>query len=290
MDFDFSTPRIFSAKEGEQYLENYPSQPKLWIGNVHLEQALSYFEAKQWFKAIAACQRALTISADVAEAHKIWGDCLQRLGKTSEAIGQYAQALELNPDMAEVYLNMGSLFAKQKKWNQAINHFQQALNINPRIAVVYHHLANIYHQLGEYESTTDMLYRAYELEPDSVSAQQYFVLGNMLLEQDKVIEAITCYRRAVQLKRGFYEAYEKLNDALRRRDEFDRQQEESLSHQAIQQEPERESCYYKSLEVNPDDPEAYIGLAKIKEAQGEKELAVAFYKIALQMIRDRLTK
>ncbi len=99
-----------------------------------------------------ACQRALTISADVAEAHKIWGDCLQRLGKTSEAIGQYAQALELNPDMAEVYLNMGSLFAKQKKWNQAINHFQQALNINPRIAVVYRHLANIYHQLGEYES------------------------------------------------------------------------------------------------------------------------------------------
>ena len=58
---------------------------------------------------------------------------------------------------------------------------------------------------------------------------------------------------------------------------------EHFYQKAIEQHPDREALYYKRLEINSADPEAYIGLAQLKEDKGDYDTAIAFYKIALQI-------
>jgi tetratricopeptide (TPR) repeat protein len=57
---------------------------------------------------------------DMAEAYKIWGNALQRMGKTGEAMTCYAKAVEIKPNLAEVYGGIADIYAQQSKWQQAI--------------------------------------------------------------------------------------------------------------------------------------------------------------------------
>ncbi len=199
---------------GDIELENQLDRPETRIAKAYLEQALSYIEERQWAKAIAACQKTLEISPTLAEAHKVWGNCLQRLGKTSEAFGQYAKALEMNPDMAEVYANMGSLLARKKKFKQALNYFQQALSINPRSAAVYRNLAKLSEELGDRDKAEEYLFQAIDCEPKTLTAKQHFQLAGELNSEGKQQKAAACYRYAIELEPSFEEAYLKLIDIL----------------------------------------------------------------------------
>jgi len=196
------------------YLKKYLTQPNLRVGKAYLAQALSFFEAGNCLKAIAACRKALEIHPDLPEAHKIWGNCLQQKGMVAEAFGQYAKALELDPDLAEVYSNMGSLFAKEQKWNQAINYFQQALNINPRMASIHRNLARIWEKLNNKDRAEEHLFEAIYLEPNTLTAEQYTHLAKQFYLKGKQQRAITCYCYAVKLKPNFQPAYIKLIDIL----------------------------------------------------------------------------
>ena len=199
---------------GDIELENQLDSPETRIAKAYLEQALSYIEERQWAKAIAACQKALEISPTLAEAHKVWGNCLQRLGKTSEAFGQYAKALEMNPDMAEVYANMGSLLARKKKFKQALGYFQQALSINPRSSAVYRNLAKLSEELGDRDKAEEYLFQAIDCEPKTLTAKQHFQLAGELNSEGKQQKAAACYRYAIELEPAFEEAYLKLIDIL----------------------------------------------------------------------------
>lgn len=205
---------VILPNRGDLYLKKYLTQPKLRIGKAYLAQASSYFEIGKWLKAVAACRKALEIYPDLAEAHKIWGNCLQKKGMTAEALGQYAQALEIDPNLAEVYSNMGSLFAKKQQWNQAINYFQQALNINPRMASTHRNLARIWEKLNNKERAEEHLFQAMYLEPDALTPEQHVQLAKEFYIRGKQQRSITCYSYAIKLKPGFQQAYVELIDIL----------------------------------------------------------------------------
>ena len=202
------------------YLKKYLTQPKLRVAKAYLAQASSFFESGNYLKAIAACRKALEIHPDLAEAHKVWGNCLQKKGLIAEALGQYAKALEIDPDLAEVYSNMGSLFAKQKNWNQAINYFQQALNINPRMASTHRNLARIWENLNNKERAEEHLFQAIYLEPNALTPEQYLQLAKEFYVRGKQQRAITCYSYAIKLKPDFQKAYVKLIDILEASDQW----------------------------------------------------------------------
>jgi tetratricopeptide (TPR) repeat protein len=202
-------PTLSSVSPGK-----YTDRNKLRVAQIHLEQALAYSEAGDWEKGVAACQESLKICPDLAEAYKVWGNILQRVGKTADAIGCYAKAISIEPDMAEVYANLGSLYAKKQKWNQALDYFQQAIAINPSNAGVYRSLARIWEELGEPDKALDYLFEALQLEPETLTPRKHFQLARELWAENKRQKAITCYRYAVQLDPNFKEAYLQLARAL----------------------------------------------------------------------------
>jgi tetratricopeptide (TPR) repeat protein len=181
---------------------------------IYLQQALAFCDEKQWQQAIVACQQALRITPNLAEAYKLWGNALQRMGKTVEAMGYYAKAVAIQPDLAEVYANLGSLYAQQKKWEQAIEYYQKAVAIKPKFAGAYRHLAKVYQELGNSKKAWEYQYIALSLEPDKAKVQDHWLLANQLEKQGQLEKAVVHYRYVVKLNPKFAEAYQKLAEIL----------------------------------------------------------------------------
>ena len=186
----------------------------LAAAQLYVEQALAFFDQKHWDNSISACQEALRIYPNLAEAYKVWGNCLQQSGNSAEAIGKYAQALEVQPDMAEIYCNLGSIYAKEKKWQQAIEHYQKSIIINPKNATPYRNLARVWNELGEDEKSSDCFFKAIEIEPQLLSAHNHLELANNLLEEGQLERAIACYKNCLQFEPKLLNAYIRLVQAL----------------------------------------------------------------------------
>ncbi|MEL6580417.1 MAG: tetratricopeptide repeat protein [Cyanobacteria bacterium J06621_12] len=181
---------------------------------VYIGQAVAYFEQNKFDSSIAACQEALRVNPEMGVAYKVWGNCLQRDGKSAEAIGIYAKALEAKADMAEIYSNLGSIYARQKKWQQAIEHYQKSIIINPNLATPHRNLARIWDELKEYDKSAESFFKAINLEPSLLSAQNHFSLANNLVAEGNRSQAIACYESCVELEPNFLNAYARLADAL----------------------------------------------------------------------------
>ena len=188
---------------------------QLKIAELYLQQAYTYIAKNQLQEAIVACKNAIEANPQLAEAYKVWGNALQKSGQEGEAIGCYTKALAIQPNMAEIYANVGSLFAKQKKWREAIEHFEHSLLINPQLAGAYRNLAIIWEELGETKKAWHCLFKALDIEPKLMNAQQYFQFGNDLSQARDWERAIAIYKYALYLDENFVAVYLKLVEVYR---------------------------------------------------------------------------
>jgi tetratricopeptide (TPR) repeat protein len=200
--------------------------------HIYIQQALDYYDKKEWEQTIVSCQKAIQVIPTMAEAYKIWGNALQRLGQTAEAMKCYDKAAEIQPDWAEIYAGIGKLYALQQNWQVAIKYYQKAIIIKPNFPVAYRNLATIWMQLGQPERAKINNYHAEKLETKSevkakISSvksplvieqaieksitkaitksdlhpiETYRQLAQNLEKQHKWQEAAICYRKALDLK------------------------------------------------------------------------------------------
>ena len=197
---------------------------------IYLQQALEYCDRQEWEQAAIACQKAINIFPNLAEAYKLWGNALQRMGKTPEAMDCYAKALEIQPDLAEVYARIGSLYARQKQWQQAVEYYQKAIIIRPNFTQAYRSLAKIWYLVGELEKANFCRKQALKLESSQLnsasgeeqplsaeqlspkaipkeqtatvkldSVEEYQKIAQKLEKQHKWQEAAIYYRKALEI-------------------------------------------------------------------------------------------
>lgn len=129
-----------------------------------MQRALDCCDREEWSEVADACQQATRIMPDMAEAYKIWGNALQRMNRTAEAMECYSKAVEIQPDLARVYTGIAQLYAKERKWQQAIEYYQKAIIIKPELSSAYRSLAHVWEQSGETEKAQMCYERAKELE------------------------------------------------------------------------------------------------------------------------------
>ncbi|WP_449419471.1 tetratricopeptide repeat protein [Phormidium nigroviride] len=183
---------------------------------VHFNQrAEIYLSQGKVEEAIAACEQALKVKPDFAQALKTLGNALQAQGRVEEARHWYAKAIQIQPNFAEAYANLGSIYAAEQKWSEAITHYQKAIALKPNFAGVYRNLAKVLAQLGKDAQSQDCWYQAFTLEPEKATAEEHLNLGNSLLQQQKLQEAVNCYSRAIKLNPNLAQAYQNLGDALK---------------------------------------------------------------------------
>jgi tetratricopeptide (TPR) repeat protein/GT2 family glycosyltransferase/glycosyltransferase involved in cell wall biosynthesis len=270
---------------------------------LYIQQALVYSEGKQWEEAIDACDRAIQIFPQMAEAHKILGNSLHKVGKVPQALGAYARALTIQPDLVDIYVNVGSLYAEQQQWQQAISYYQKAIELDPNLAIVYRNLGKIWSKLGDKEQAQKCFDRAEDLnsntkvnndkelpkltsyQPKAIlpliseettpaqlqpdSPESYAKLGDFYAQKQQWQEAIFFYKQTLKKEPKFIEAYRNL----------------ARIYNNLGQSKESTEFLFQALMLEPNKTgvEQYFSLGNLLQQQGKNDRAIACYRQAIQI-------
>ena len=295
---DQPSPTLVLNPQGENIQP--PNDTNLTWETIQLyaEQALDGYDNGQWQATVEACQKILKLAPEMAEAHKILGNALQRMGDTAKAMDCYAKALKIQPDLAIVYGGIGKLYYQQQKWLKAKEYYQKATIINPRYPEAYLNLAYVWQQLDQPEKAEFCQKRAAsiekELSSDSVSPGSenralpsstqageailtYYRLAQNLEQNQKWREAAIHYRKAIELNNIYLKSgsQSQLKGALTK-----------FSGQTSNRQSQLERAikhYAQQARLTPSSAQIQFDLANLYAKNQQLEKAIAAYEQAIKI-------
>ncbi|WP_293339151.1 tetratricopeptide repeat protein [Microcoleus sp. CAWBG58] len=157
--------------------------------------------------AIACFQRTSELNPQLvgADFHFNLGNRLFTQGKRDEAIASYEKAIAIKPDWAEAYGNIASARSQQGNFDAAIIAYQQAVALKPELEVLHFNLANSFMQQYNYEAAIANYQNTLKIKPDW--PEVHANIGSCLSMQGKLEEALTSYQQALALKPDWAEVY-----------------------------------------------------------------------------------
>lgn len=162
----------------------------------HFHAAESYFELKDYDKALVYAQRA----------------------------GQ------MDPNLSEVQKLLADIYDSRRDYEQAIRSYERSLEIDANDPNVVGSLAIAYLNTGRYEPAKELLADVVRIQPDNNTAHQY--LGYCYLQLNDVDKAIESYNRAIAINDKDWQAFRGLGVAYMFRALSSR--DESLKARAVQ--------------------------------------------------------
>jgi tetratricopeptide (TPR) repeat protein len=123
--------------------------------------------------------------------------------------------------------------------------------------------------LGTDRDQPDALHRAadFAIHKKVENQDDYITLGDVLRDQGKLLDSISCYRKALQAKPDFADAYYRIGNAYYDLGEL---------NEAI-------SAYQNALILKQDFVEAYFNMGKAFHDQGKPDEAISAYQNALAL-------
>ena len=137
--------------------------------------------------ALAACQRALQLRRNSAEASFAMGHALSDLGRPEDAIAAYRTALRQNPALPDLANSLALALREANKLEDAAGVLQAGLDRNPADELARENLASLQKDLGRLD-TAEALYRdLLRRHPDN--PMTHYNLGVLLLLAGRFAEA-----------------------------------------------------------------------------------------------------
>lgn len=162
-------------------------------------------------EAVESYEKAIAIKPDWAEAYANIGSARSQQGNIDAAITHYQKALALKPELAVLNYNLGNSFLQLYNYEAGITHYRKALEVNPEWPEVHANLGNAFSMLGELEAADSSYQQALKFKPDW--AEVYCRMGH-IKKQDKPLEAIEHFQRAIEINPKYSEAHQQLCDLL----------------------------------------------------------------------------
>jgi len=234
-------------------------------------------EGKDWLqKSQSACERALSITPELAEGHTCLGDVYFSEGRYEDAVQEFRRSLALDHNSDETLRLLASAYQRTGKIDAAEEAFREAVALRPNYYGVYSAFGTFYYRQARYADAEEMFQKAIQLAPRNYHG--YSNLGgiNVLLGQYQ--EAVEVSKTSIALRANL-DAYGNLGSAyfyLRRYEESARAFQSALEiddrdwqnwgnlGDALYQIPSRRADSFKAyrkaielasvrLEVNPRD-------------------------------------
>lgn len=140
-----------------------------------------------------------------AKAHFMQGDALARQGKLGLAAQEFRQTLALHPSYADAHTALGLvlLIGGQKSGNaefiaQAVKSLEQALLLRPNHVDTRLHLCKAFLLLSRPQKAVAEGQKITALKPEL--AEGWSLLGQAYAKQPDYAEAVTCYRKSLDLR------------------------------------------------------------------------------------------
>ena len=213
--------RILTARLGRP-----PERSRTAQARELLEEAETLYEADDFERAIALCERAIALAPELAEAHNFQGFLYDTLGETKRAARAYREAVRLDPDFTVARDNLNELLAEwdTQSEEQALDElltelaFPAEASTEPVSAVGLQKArallseAKALFEAEDYTRSLDLCERAIILAPGQAEAHN--LQGLLYDAQDEIRLAAAAYREALRLEPGFSEARENLKEVL----------------------------------------------------------------------------
>lgn len=164
---------------------------------------------------------------------------------------------------------LGVIAHQTGKSGIAIDLINKAVQNDPNNPVYYNNLGYVLKDQGKLSEAITCFRKALEIKPDYAEACCYNQ-GYVFYDQGDLGEAITCYEKALEIKPDYAEAYHNLGCVLKDRDKLD---------EAI-------LCYQKAVKIKPDYAEAYHNLGYVFKDQSKLDDAITCYEKALEIEPD----
>ncbi len=179
----------------------------------------------------------------------------------------YRQIIDVDQGNATAWHYLGILAHQQGDQQKALDLLQRALVLSAHEASFHFNLGLVYQNVGQFDQAKECYRRAVSLRPGYFEA-----LINMarMLAGTEPVDAITCYRQALHLAPNLPEIQVELGNALARSGHF---------HEAI-------SSYRQAIALRPDLADAYTALGIALMESGMSDEAIKTFRQASQLQPD----
>lgn len=218
------------------------ANPAYAAGHANLANALA--ESGQHNEAIVEFQRALKLDPKLTGARVALGETLRRAARHEEAISIYKSALDQDRLNHPAFNGLGLVYRDLTDLPRALECFEHAVGLDPSNP---EYRLNFGAALVKYDLpdlAIEHFYEAASLQPESLDA--VVLLAEALQKQRRFDDAKECLDRALQLKEGEPELYERRGYVYL---------ELGDSEHAI-------GDFSNALNAHPDRPMALLGLGR----------------------------
>ena len=268
----------FASKAIQEYrlaIENDPSSEYLNAGLAEL-----YAKTGRIRDAVMEAQDILKRDPNNLEAHKLLGRIyLRSMGDMTSgtqsqevlklAIEQFEQIVRLEPQDVDDRLLLGRLYRLNNDLVKAENEFKTAVKIQPDSEEAVSSLAYLYNEEGDSKRAVQVLS---SVPDDERSGKLYAALGYTYEQQKDYKQAITAYRKALELDKDNLDSQRGLAQNLMNAGQYDA---------ALEQ-------YKQIAEADPQDAQAYLRMAEIYRRNGKFDPALENLRRAEALVQDSL--
>ncbi|MEO0424628.1 MAG: sulfotransferase [Pseudomonadota bacterium] len=161
-------------------------------------------------------------AGEVAKAEKIYRDLLRKnpndvdalrlLGvlnvkreRYDDATAMFRRAVQLAPDFWKAWINLGTALSEQQKFDEADAAYREALALQPGSVHTLERLGANAMKASDLDASVDWLRKSLAISDDHFPS--WLCLGHALKTLGQQEEAIEAYRRCIEVKGDFGEAY-----------------------------------------------------------------------------------
>ncbi|KAI9250537.1 hypothetical protein BDA99DRAFT_445111 [Phascolomyces articulosus] len=284
-----------------------PTSEDLATGDGNFVKAYRAVKAKDFTEALEAVEKAVELGCSrqyQAIALNLLGTFNFLKGDNKSALECLDKSIEADPKFVQSYIKRSSLYMEQSDIANAYKQFDDALAINPSDPDVYYHrgqvnyisgnfdaaakdyteslklddtfvfahiqLGVVQYKLGSISSAMSTFNSTLKKFPESADVQNYY--GELLVDQQKVAEAIEAFGKAIELDPKNPLPY--INKAM-------------LMYQAMGDATEATNLCKKALEFDPACDAAVASLAQILLELGKADEALKYYETAIDLARTQ---
>jgi len=224
---------------------------------------LSLIGDRRYGDALKALDVALDLDPNHVQAIVALGDAHLKLGDIEQARAAYFRALKLRPEYSPSLDGLARVEEARAGDEEAIHNYLRAIASDTGYAPAYTHLGDLYLRVGRIEEAVKLLEEAVDVRPDFAPGLNRLALayGRLGLHN----EAIATVQKAMQIEPG---------NALHAATLGQLQIARGFVLAA-------EKSYLQALELDPELPEARLGLAEVARRRGLYDQALGQIDLAL---------
>lgn len=229
------------------------------------------------------------------------------------AIGNEKRAKEIlnsiikkNPKHYEAHKLLAQIYEKEGGVRKAIDEYVTCIEINKKDYDSYYKVSNYMIDLGKKDEAIQMLSSLLSKKPDYYKAT--IDLGNLLIEKESYKEAANVFSDALKYNTVNYElnyylgmTYTLLNDFQNAKAYYEKAAEvNSLMYKSkynlaqiamlYKEIDSAEKYFTESMQDEDLEADSYFELSKIKLIQGNKDLAIRYANIAVDIDSEKIAK